>query len=226
MMSERSARVASLVRSAADGDAVAWNSLVEQFSLYLWSVVRGYRLTDEESADVFQQTWLRLIEYLDRMEDPTHLGARLATTARMEALRVLRGRSIPTDPDHLPDMNDRDQSPEDALLASERDQAVRHAIGQLPVRCQKLLALLYSEPSPSYAEIATAVGAPIGSIGPTRARCLQRLRELLGQYLDDEDVDLAPAIRSGVGKSRTVPDEAPGRVQETFVEWHQPPETR
>ena len=60
---------------------------------------------------------------------------------RMEALRVLRGRSIPTDPDHLPDMNDRDQSPEDALLASERDQAVRHAIGQLPVRCQKLLAL-------------------------------------------------------------------------------------
>ena len=226
MMSEQSARVASLVRSAADGDAVAWNSLVEQFSPRLWSVVRGYRLTDEASADVFQQTWLRLIEYLDRMEDPAHLGAWLATTARMEALRVLRGRSIPTDPDDLPVIDDRDRSPEDALLASERDQALRHAIGQLPVRCQKLLALLYSEPSPSYADIATAVGAPIGSIGPTRTRCLQRLRELLGRYLDDEDADLAPAIRSGAGKSRTVPDEALGRVQETFVEWHQPPETR
>ena len=76
------------------------------------------------------------------------------------------------------------------------------------------------EPPPSYAEIAAAVGAPIGSIGPTRTRCLQRLRELLGQYLDDEDVDLAPAIRSGVGNSGTVPDEALGQVQKTFVERH------
>jgi RNA polymerase sigma factor (sigma-70 family) len=219
MMSEQSAKVASLVRSAADGDAVAWNSLVEQFSPHLWSVVRGYRLTDEESADVFQQTWLRLIEYLGRIKDPARLGAWLATTARMEALRILRGRSIPTDPDDLPAIDDHDRSPEDALLASERDQALRHAIGQLPVRCQKLLALLYSEPSPSYAEIAAAVGAPIGSIGPTRTRCLQRLRELLGQYLD-EDVDLAPAIRSGVGNSGTVPDEALGRAQKTFVERH------
>ena len=221
MMSEQSAGIASLVRSAADGDAVAWNSLVEQFSPHLWSVVRGYRLTEEEAADVLQQTWLRLIEYLGHIEDPARLGAWLATTARRETLRVIRGRSVPTGPDDLPDIDGHDRSPEDALLASERDQALRHAIGQLPVRCQKLLALLYSEPSPSYAEIAAAVGAPIGSIGPTRARCLQRLRELLGRYPDDEDVDLAPAIRSGVGNSGKIPDKALGRAQKAFVERRQ-----
>jgi len=219
-MSEQSASVTSLVRSAADGDAVAWNRLVQQFSLHLWSVVRGYRLTDEESADVFQETWLRLIQNLGHIKDPERLGAWLATTARMEALRVLRGRSTPTDLDDLSGIEDHDRSPEDALLASERDQALRHAIGQLPVRCQKLLELLYSEPPPSYADIAAAVGASIGSIGPTRARCLQRLRELLGQYLDAEDVDLAPAIRSGVRSSGTVPNEALARVQKTFVERH------
>jgi RNA polymerase sigma factor (sigma-70 family) len=229
MMSEPSGGIASLVRSAADGDPVAWNSLVEQFSPHLWSVVRGYRLTDEEAADVFQQTWLRLIEYLGHIEDPARLGAWLATTARRETLKVIRGRSVPIDPDDLPDIVDHDRSPEvdhdrspeDALLASERDQALRHAIGQLPVRCQKLLALLTSEPPMSYTEIAAAVGAPVGSIGPTRRRCLQRLRELLGRYPDDEDVDLAPAIRSGVGKSGVVPDKALGRAQKTFVERHQ-----
>lgn len=204
MMSEQSAKVASLVRSAADGDAVAWNSLVEQFSPHLWSVVRGYRLTDEESADVFQQTWLRLIEYLGRIKDPARLGAWLATTARMEALRVLRGRSIPTDPDDLPAIDDHDRSPEDALLASERDQALRHAIGQLPVRCQKLLALLYSEPSPSYAEIAAAVGAyrqhwPDPDTLPPTAAGTARTVSRRGRRPRARDTERCREFRDGTG---------------------------
>jgi RNA polymerase sigma factor (sigma-70 family) len=182
-------RAGPLVSAAAAGDAAAWKELVESFSGLVWSIARGYRLSPADAADVFQTVWLRLAEHLGRIRDPAHVGAWLATTARHEALRVARGstRVILTDSPELLDSGQVDEhSPEQAVLASEEaatnsERAVRlwRAFGQLPARCQALLRVLTATPPPSYAEVAAALDIPVGSIGPTRARCLQQLRRRL-----------------------------------------------
>jgi RNA polymerase sigma factor (sigma-70 family) len=178
-----------LLNAAAAGDAAAWKELVESFSGLVWSVTRGYRLSSADAADVFQTVWLRLAEHLDRIRNPSHVGAWLATTARNESLRVARGstRIIITDSPELLDSGQADErSPEQALLDSEQaaldaDRGARlwRAFGELSVRCQRLLRVLTATPPPSYAEVAAALDIPVGSIGPTRARCLQRLRQRL-----------------------------------------------
>jgi len=147
--------VADTVRRAAAGDKAAWNALVESFSRLIWSVAGSHRLGPADSAEVVQTTWLRLLENLDRITQPERLGGWLATTARRECLRLLRlrGREFSTDEDFQLDRAPaRDEpSPEDAVVVV----------------------------APPYAEVAAALNMPIGSIGPTRARCLQRLRRLL-----------------------------------------------
>jgi RNA polymerase sigma factor (sigma-70 family) len=220
-VSEQSASLAALVRDAANGDQAAWSGLVERFSPLVWSVVRGFQLTGEESADAYQQTWLVLVQHLDRIRDPAMVGGWLAATARREALMILRRRAR-TGQDDVPDAPDPGPLPDDALLAADlaadRNAALRHAYGQLPVRCQKLLGLLFAEPRPSYADVAAAVGAPIGSLGPSRDRCLQRLRELMKPYLDAEDIDLVPSLRAGVVPADPVPARAVDQAHDTFGE--------
>jgi len=176
-----------LVRAAASGDEAAWKALAEGFSGLVWSVTRGYRLSSADTADVFQTVWLRLAEHLDRIENPEHVGAWLATTARREALRVARvsARVIPTDDLALLEPGEADElTPEQAVLDSEQAQIdaerakrLWRAFRQLPAHCQKLLRILTATPSPNYAEVAAALSMPVGSIGPTRARCLQKLRQ-------------------------------------------------
>ena len=176
-----------LVRGAADGDETAWRGLVGRFSGLVWSVARAHRLANADAADVFQTTWLRLAEHIGRIEHPDRIGAWLATAARRECLQHLRSaaKTTPTD-----DMDRLDVSPavgnptEEAVLAAEteREDAARaaamwRAFGQLSGRCRELLRIRMATPPPSYAEVAAALGLPVGSIGPTRARCLQRLRE-------------------------------------------------
>jgi RNA polymerase sigma factor (sigma-70 family) len=178
-----SGRVAGLVRDAAAGDRGAWDELVDGFSGLLWSVIAAYRLDRADAADVLQTTWLRLLENLDRLRDPTHVGAWLATTARRECLRALRQarRVLPVpDAEQLEPGTATEITPERALLDSERDETLWSAFGELPENCQKLLRMLV-EDSPPYAEVASALGMPVGSIGPTRARCLDRLRRRLGE---------------------------------------------
>jgi RNA polymerase sigma factor (sigma-70 family) len=179
-----------LARAAAGGDEIAWNALVKGFSGLVWSVTRGYRLSSADAADVFQTAWLRLAEHLGRLEDPQRVGAWLATTARHEALRIARSaaRLVPTDDLNSLDAGDTGQNtPEQAVLDSEQaaldsELASRlwRAFGELPDRCRQLLRVLIATPPPSYIEVAAALGMPVGSIGPTRARCLQQLREKLG----------------------------------------------
>jgi RNA polymerase sigma factor (sigma-70 family) len=171
--------VSDLLRAAAQGDQEAWNDLVARFTGLLWAVTRAHRLGHADAADVVQLTWTRLVENLDRIRDPEHVGAWLVTTARRECLRVLRsvGRTQPVE--ELPELTTHhraDSAPEVAALASERDELLRRAVSELSPRCQQLLSVLMAPEQPSYAEVSAALGLPVGSIGPTRARCLDCLR--------------------------------------------------
>ena len=181
--------IAGLVRAAAGGDGAAWKVIVEHFSGLVWAITRGYRLGSADAADVFQTTWLRLAENLDRIASPERLGAWLATTARRESLRIARtsARTVPADEttliglghvdDHSPEQAVLDA--EQAMLDSERARQLWRAFRELSARCQQLLRVLMATPPPSYAEVGAALGIPVGSIGPSRARCLDRLRQML-----------------------------------------------
>jgi RNA polymerase sigma factor (sigma-70 family) len=184
--------VAATVRRAAAGDRLAWDRLVEGFGAMVWAVASGYRLGCTDTAEVVQITWLRLVENLDRITQPEAVGAWLATTARREALRQLklRGREIVTDDESQLGRDDGHElfpSPEAHVLTADRDRRLWDAFERLPDRCRALLRLLMVV-EPRYAEVAAALDMPIGSIGPTRARCLGRLRRLLD---DDGQTDLA-----------------------------------
>ena len=165
------------VLAAASGDCTAWSRLVERFSGLVWSVARAHGLAASDAADVSQTTWLRLAEHLSRVREPDRLGAWLATTARHESLRMLRGaaRFVAADVDFDLFQDDREEV-EAGLLREERDASLWRAFRSLDPECQSLLRVLMADPTPSYAEVSAALGMPVGSIGPCRARCLERLR--------------------------------------------------
>ncbi len=173
---------AALLQRAADGDQPAWNTIVERYSGLVWSVARSHRLGQADAADVFQATWLRLVEHLGAIREPDRLGSWLATTARRESLAVLRraGRDLPVGDLLTLEPADRTAPDLDSdLLRRERDSVLWQAFGRLPGQCQSVLRLLLMDPSPSYAEVSAALDIPVGSIGPTRARCLDQLRRRL-----------------------------------------------
>jgi RNA polymerase sigma factor (sigma-70 family) len=182
------AAVACLVRSAGRGDQRAWESLVERYSGLVWAVARAYRLSAGDAADVGQTTWLQLVENLGRLRDPSRVGPWLATTTRRECLRLKREGERDHQCAELPESRPADGPEIDAgLLVTERDNALWQAFSRLPVQYQGVLRLLTVDPPPSYQEIAAALDMPIGSIGPTRARALARLRseaEALGLERD------------------------------------------
>jgi RNA polymerase sigma factor (sigma-70 family) len=175
--------IGRLVGAAATGDRRAWNALVDEFSGLLWGVARVHRLHDADAADVVQAAWLRLFEHLGRLNDPTRVGAWLATTARRECLRVLRNkeRAVPFG-DDVPACPSDEPHVANALVERERDDALWRAFAQLRPSDQALLRLLVTEPRPAYEEIAAALDMPIGSIGPTRQRALGRLRQALASH--------------------------------------------
>ncbi|MBD0293184.1 MAG: sigma-70 family RNA polymerase sigma factor [Jiangellaceae bacterium] len=171
-----------LVRAAAGGDQQAWNELVERYKRLVWAVVRGHRLSPADAADVFQTTWLRLVEHLGRLREPEHLSGWLSATARHESLRVLRlGHRERPDENIADDPGAAAPGPESALLDTEERAAVAVAFSRLSERCQALLRLLVADPAPSYSAVGAALGVPVGSIGPTRGRCLRALRRLLDE---------------------------------------------
>ena len=167
--------------AAAAGDRASWDALVDRFNALVWSVARAFRLSDEDAADVVQTTWLRLLDHLDRIEEPQRLGSWLATTARRECLHTLRRTSrepalevieiMATVPDPRPPVDHE-------LLRGERDIALWALFERLSDGCRRLLRVMIATPPPSYADIAAALDMPVGSIGPTRARCLATLRTL------------------------------------------------
>jgi RNA polymerase sigma factor (sigma-70 family) len=172
---------ADLLARLRDGDAAAWEEVVERYSSLIWAVARAHRLDPTRAADVSQVTWLRLLEHLDEVRQPDRLGAWLATTARRECLRAikLRQRDLLVADDGELDQGGHGsggEGPGEALLDAERDAALWRAFESLRPQCQRLLRVLLADPEPSYAEVSAALGMPVGSIGPTRARCLDCLR--------------------------------------------------
>ncbi|MET8999528.1 sigma-70 family RNA polymerase sigma factor [Amycolatopsis sp. Hca4] len=173
----------SLLEAAARGDQAAWDALVDRYASLLWSVARAHRLSDADAADVVQTTWLKLVENLGRIKDPERLPGWLGTTTRHECLRRLRhtDRERPTDDQVWQNEPSSGAGVDAALLLSERDAALWRALDKLSDQCRRLLRVLMATPPPSYAEVAEALDMPVGSIGPTRQRCLGRLRERAGQ---------------------------------------------
>jgi RNA polymerase sigma factor (sigma-70 family) len=171
--------VADALGRASLGDQRAWDSLVAAHTNLLWSVARAHRLNAEDAGDAVQAAWLKLLENLDKIREPEHLAAWLATTTRRECLRLLRYRKrevVPAD-EALADAPDPTTPPPGtALLVAERDAQLWSLFETLPDRCRVLLRVLMCVPEASYADIAAALDVPIGSIGPTRGRCLERLR--------------------------------------------------
>jgi RNA polymerase sigma factor (sigma-70 family) len=166
-----------LIRAANDGDETAWGAIVDRFAGLVWATTRAHRLAAAEAADVAQTTWLRLVENLDRINDPERLGAWLATTARRECLRHIRlqTREFPSGEEAMFELPSDDRT-DQRLIARERNTALRRAFARISERCQALLRLLAAPEELSYEEIGAALGMPIGAIGPTRARCLEQLR--------------------------------------------------
>jgi RNA polymerase sigma factor (sigma-70 family) len=177
-MTDTFSATASLLARAGQGDQRAWDALVDQHTTLLYAVARSFRLAPADASDVVQTTWLRLVEHLDRIQDPTRLVGWLVTTARREALRVLRrgGRERPAVEDSVFDRADNAEPVHAALLTDERNRALWAAYRQLPDKCRQLLRVAVWEPK-AYEEISAALGMPVGSIGPTRGRALERLRK-------------------------------------------------
>jgi RNA polymerase sigma factor (sigma-70 family) len=169
-----------LVARARSGDRQAWDALVERYAPLIWSICRRHRLGQADADDVGQSVWLRLLDQLDRVREPAALPGWLSTTTRRECLRVLSAAQGPhatiyaLDVESLPDQQAGTADQE--LLAAERHAALRAAFTQLPPNGQQLLALLTADPPTPYADISAQLGIPVGSIGPTRSRYLDKIR--------------------------------------------------
>ena len=168
----------ALVALALDGERAAWEELVERLHRVAWRAIAGFDLAVEDRKDAFAATFCRLYERLDTVREPAKLPGWVATTARNEVLTLLRSRKrdIPTD-----DVDLRQPVVHldfaEALMDAELRDALQGALARLSPACQQLLRLLTVDPPLSYAEIGELLDIPHGSIGPTRQRCLERLRE-------------------------------------------------
>lgn len=184
--------VVSLVARAADGDQAAWDAIIERYAPLVWAICVRHQLDRQTIDDIGQSVWLLLVENMSRLREPAALPGWLATTTRRECLRALRERrrhgvEVPTPADELPP--DESAAIEQDIIEAELHAALRAAFAELPEECRELLSMLISDPSPGYATVSATLGMPMGSIGPTRARCLARLRKsrYLAAVVNDHD---------------------------------------
>lgn len=175
------------VEAAASGDAGAWNDLVDRYGSLVWAVARGEGLSPVDAADVCQTTWLRLAEHVGRIRSPEGVGTWLARTARHECWRVLRsGQRV--DCIELDDLTSGEAPAADASVLEEEElRRLADGLALLSPPCRTLLRMLVADPPPSYAEVSEILDMPIGSIGPRRARCLDRLRRLVDTVAGGEE---------------------------------------
>jgi RNA polymerase sigma factor (sigma-70 family) len=185
---DRADRVAILVSAAKQGSEVAFGELVNEFSPLLWQIARAAGLSSGDAEDVVQVVWLRLVEHLDEIRAPSALSGWLVITTKREAWRVraLERRQLPADQESFAELPDEGPGSEEQVIIDERRRALWAAIRQLPPRCQELLRIIAFVPRPDYAAIAGQLGLRVGSVGPTRGRCLARLRAVLADGLEED----------------------------------------
>jgi RNA polymerase sigma factor (sigma-70 family) len=164
------------------GEDAALDELVRVMSPVLWHVVRATGLDREATEDVVQNTWLTLVKSADSVRDPQAITRWLCTAARREAWRVSKAstRTRPVEDEVLDARMPLQTSPEAEAVTNDENSLLWQALGRLPERCQKLLRIVAWEPRPDYTSVAAGLQMPVGSIGPTRRRCLDKLRVELG----------------------------------------------
>jgi len=163
-----------LIGRCLQGDQNAWQDLITRYQRLVYSIAHMSCSNPEDVSDVFQQVWLELYQHLSDVRNTEALPAWLITVTRRRSYAALHARygSEPL-PNDIPDVSEQ-------LSQVEREHEVERALNQLPERCRKLIDLLYFDvEEPSYTQIAAAMGMPEASIGPTRARCLEKLKKFL-----------------------------------------------
>lgn len=172
--------IVTLVIDARKGDQQAWKALFERHSPLVWSICRRYQLSRADAEDVCQTVWMRLVDHLDGLCDPAALAGWLSTTTRRECFRVWRAHGLHSADEQANDFESiPDQLTESAdhrLLVAERTATLRAAYTRLPPGYQRLIVLLTADPPVPYAEIGSRLGISVGSIGPSRRRCIDKLR--------------------------------------------------
>ena len=178
---DRSARMADLLAAAREGSEDALGQMVTELSPLLWQVARAAGLSSGDAEDVLQTTWMRLVAHLGDIHDSAALTSWLVTTTKREAWRVSAEgrRQLPADQESFAELPDQGPGSEEQVITEDQRRVLWAAIGQLSRRCQELLRIIAFAPRPDYTAVAAALGMPVGSIGPTRGRCLAKLRVLL-----------------------------------------------
>jgi len=187
---DRGERIAALVGAARQGSEEALGQIVTELTPMLWQVARAAGLSSGDAEDVVQTVWMRLIAHLDDIHTSAALTGWLVVTARREAWRVrAEGRKhFPADTESFEALPAREPGSEEQVIIDDQRRTLWRAISQLTGRCQELLRIIAFVPRPDYAAVAAELGMPIGSIGPTRGRCLAKLRTLLAATLEGDDV--------------------------------------
>ena len=172
--------VIDLVTRAKNRDKQAWDELVERYAPLIWSICRRHQLGGADADDVGQNVWLQLVTHLETLRDPAALPGWLVTTTRRECGRALRTAPGSHAAGYTPEVesiaDEQAETADQELLVAERHAALREAFGDLSPFSQQLVALLAQDPPVPYAEISARLGIPVGSIGPSRSRSLNRLR--------------------------------------------------
>lgn len=177
----RRVRIQALVEAAREGSTEAINALVTEHTSLLWHVARAAGLSQSDAEDVVQSTWLSLVSHLDRVHTPASLTAWLVTTTKREAWRVRdeRRRDWPAGEEWFTAIPDSGAGAEERVIVEDQQRELWAAFSGLPDRCRELLRIVAFVPRPDYDAVAARLGMPRGSVGPTRSRCLEKLRTAL-----------------------------------------------
>jgi RNA polymerase sigma factor (sigma-70 family) len=184
--SDRSARMADLLDAARSGSDDALGQITAELSPLLWHVARAAGLNTDDAEDVVQTVWERLLSHIADIRVPPALVGWLVVTTRHEAWRTrTKGRrQMPADQEWLTALPDHATGTEEQVVIDEQRRALWLAVGQLSAQCQELLRIVAFIPRPDYQSVSAELGMPVGSIGPTRGRCLAKIRALLTDELD------------------------------------------
>jgi RNA polymerase sigma factor (sigma-70 family) len=173
-----------LVNMCLNGDALAWEALIMRYRRFIYSIPVKFGFQAVDAADIFQTVCLKLLEHLHEVKDESKINAWLSTTTTRQCLSTLanRHRETPTPDEEFEEPLDPSMNLEEIQVLSEAQQDIRDCIQDLPPRCRSLIDMLYFDPrSLSYQEISQSLEIPVASIGPNRARCLERLKKILQQ---------------------------------------------